>query len=244
MLNSLLIIIFIFMLMPFTIASDNISSYQKNYQQLMEKNKVTKSPFTEQDRKIMQQSSHFLARELPNPGIQVGKKVPDFTLINPFGKKVNLYNELKDGPVILVFYRGAWCPFCNLHLHVLQESLDKFQELGAKLITITPQKPDKSVTQFKAKGYSFEVLSDLDSNVMKSFNLYLQLPENLIAVYKSRGLDIESFNGIGRNVLPVPGTFVIDPSGIVQAMQADIDYKLRMEPSAIIEALKKMINNL
>jgi peroxiredoxin len=127
-----------------------------------------------------------------------------------------------------------------MHLHVLQESLPEMKKLGAQLITVTPQKPDKSIEQFREKGYPFEVLSDLDSKVMKDYKLYFELPADLVDVYKKHGLDIEAFNGEGRNVLPVPGSFVIDTNGIVRAMYADTDYKKRMEPSAIIEALQSL----
>ena len=124
----------------------------------------------------------------------------------------------------------------------MQQNLPEFKKYGAQLITITPQTPDKSVEQFKEKGYPFEVLSDLDSKVMKDYKLYFELPADLVEVYKKHGLDIEAFNGKGRNVLPVPGNFVIDTNMIVRAMHTDTDYKERMEPSAIIDALKKIKN--
>lgn len=125
-----------------------------------------------------------------------------------------------------------------MHLHVLQDSLPQFKKYGAQLITITPQTPDKSAEHIGKDGYPFEVLSDLDSQVMKNYKLYYELPDDLLAVYKNHGTDLEAFNGAGRNVLPVPGSFVIDSNGIIRAMQAQTDYMLRMEPGAIIEALK------
>ena len=189
---------------------------------------------------VMEKAGNDLATSLPDPGIKVGEKAPDFTLNNALGKPVSLKEKLLDGPVVLVFYRGAWCPFCNMHLHVLQKSLPEFKNYGAQLITITPQTPDKSVEQFKEKGYPFEVLSDLDSKVMKDYRLYFELPDDLVEVYKKHGLNIEAFNGKGRSVLPIPGSFVIDTNGIVRAMHAETDYKKRMEPSAIIDALKQL----
>lgn len=188
----------------------------------------------------MQQAAEDLKQSLPDPGIKVGEKAPDFTLANAFGKSVNLYHQLHDGPVVLVFYRGAWCPFCNMHLRTLQKSLPAFEQYHARLILVTPQKPDKSREQLEKAGQPFEVLSDLDSAVMKAYRLYFELPPNLIKVYNKLGLDIVDYNGPGRNVLPVPGTFVIDRSGIVRAMHADTDYKERMEPAAIVEALSRL----
>jgi len=223
-------------------AADELPSYQQSLDQYMEKSAKEKSPFSSTDMTVMEKAENDLASSMPAPGIKVGEKAPDFVLNNALGKPVSLKDKLKQGPVVLVFYRGAWCPFCNMHLHVLQESLPEFKEYGAQLITITPQTPDKSVEQFKQKGYPFEVLSDLDSKVMKDYRLYFELPDDLVAVYKKHGLDIEAFNGKDRNVLPVPGSFVIDSDGVVRAMHADTDYKQRMEPTAIIDALKKMQN--
>jgi peroxiredoxin len=130
-----------------------------------------------------------------------------------------------------------------MHLHALLKSLPEFEKYGAQLITVTPQTPDKSAGQIKKDGYPFEVLSDLDSKVMKDYKLYFELPDDLVAVYKKHKLDIEAFNGKGRNVLPIPGSFVIDKTGIVQAMHAEADYKKRMEPADIVSALKKMTAN-
>lgn len=223
-------------------AADELPSYTQSLDQYVEKSKNEKSPFSSSDMAVMENAGKDLASSMPDPGIKVGEKAPGFVLNNALGKQVSLNDKLKQGPVVLVFYRGAWCPFCNMHLHVLQESLPEFKKYGAQLITITPQTPDKSVEQFKQKGYPFEVLSDLDSKVMKDYKLYFELPAELVDVYKKHGLDIEAFNGKDRNVLPVPGSFVIDTNGIVRAMHADTDYKKRMEPSAIIEALKKMQN--
>ena len=220
--------------------ASELPSYKQSLDQYVEASSKEKSPFSSSDMAVMENAGKDLASSMPAPGIKVGEKAPDFVLNNALGQAVSLKDKLKEGPVVLVFYRGAWCPFCNMHLHVLQQSLPEFKKYGAQLITITPQTPDKSIAQFKQKGYPFEVLSDLDSKVMKDYQLYFELPAELVDVYKKHGLDIEAFNGKGRNVLPVPGSFVIDTNGIVRAMHADTDYKKRMEPSAIIDTLMKM----
>lgn len=241
--NSLCYLTILLLVAPTGMAAANeLPSYKQSLEQYMEKSKNEKSPFSTSDMAVMENAGKDLASSMPAPGIKVGEKAPDFVLNNALGKPVSLKDKLQQGPVVLVFYRGAWCPFCNMHLHVLQESLPEFQKYGAQLITVTPQSPDKSVEQFKEKGYPFEVLSDLDSKVMKDYKLYFELPAELVEVYKNHGLDIEAFNGKGRNVLPVPGSFVIDTNGIVRAMHADTDYKKRMEPSAIIDALKSIKN--
>jgi len=189
----------------------------------------------------MNQAGADLATRMPNPGLQVGDKAPDFSLENPHGKVIKLSTQLKKGPVVLVFYRGAWCPYCNLQLHTLKDILPNIKQYDASLIAVTPQTPDKSLGQIEKDGYPFEILSDLDDRVIKSYNLYWEVSAELDAAYKhSFGLDVAEYNGQGRRGLPVPGTFVIDSTGIVRAAYADTDYKKRMEPSDIIAALQQL----
>ena len=223
-------------------ALDSVPSYQKaldDFTELRKKQKK-KGGFSESDMATMKKSGENLAKHMPSPGLKVGEKAPNFTLKNAFGKKVKLSKVLKNGPVILSFYRGAWCPFCNLQLNILHKSMPHFKKYGAQLILVTPQMPDKSKGQIEKSKYTFEVLSDLDSKVMKKYKLFYELDEALVKVYKKNGLDVESFNGKGRNVLPVPGTYVIDKNRIIKAAYADADYKKRMEPQEILDALKKL----
>ena len=196
---------------------------------------------SEADRLIMDQAAENLAASMPNPGLKIGGKAPDFILPNAFGKPVRLSDKLKEGPVVLSFYRGAWCPYCNLELHALHAALPQFRRYGAQLIAITPQIPDKSLAQIREDGYPFEILSDLDSSVMKAYHLYFEVPETVSNVYRRNfGLDLAEYNGTARYVLPVPGTYVVDADSIVRAAYADTDYKKRMEPEDIIAALRKI----
>jgi len=196
---------------------------------------------SEADRGVMQRSADELAEFLPDPGLKVGERAPDFTLPNAYGKPVSLSAQLAKGPVVLSFYRGAWCPYCNLELKALHGALPHFERLGARLIAVTPQQPDKSLEQVKKDNYPFEILSDLDGTVMRDYRLYFTVPDELNNLYQDRfGLDLAAYNGPGRYELPVPGTFVIDASGIVRAAFADIDYKLRMEPADIIATLQTL----
>lgn len=196
-----------------------------------------------EDRAVMQHSAAKLAERLPEPGLKVGEQAPDFTLPNALGKPVSLYGQLAKGPVVLTFYRGAWCPYCNLELKTLHGSLHHIEDLGARLIAVTPQQPDRSLEQVRKDSYPFEILSDLDSTVMRDYRLHFAVPEALSQLYRDRfGLDLADYNGPGRYELPVPGTFVIDRHGIVRAAFADTDYKRRMEPADIIAALHALEN--
>jgi peroxiredoxin len=192
---------------------------------------------TEEDQAIIVAEAEQLAQQLPTPGLKVGSQAPHFALPNAYGDAISLYNVLESGPVVLVFYRGNWCPFCNLHLRSLHAIAPQLEEKGAQLIAVTPQQPDESLKYIKAQNYPFELLSDLDYTVMAAFDLYFEVSPALQSVYKKFGVDLEVYNGAGRTALPVPGTFVIDQNGIIRAVQTETDYKNRMEPAAILRAL-------
>ncbi len=221
-------------------AAENIASYEEKTKQSMEKMKKKRTTWTAEDKAIMKAAKDKLANELPNPGLPAGNKAPNFMLENAFGETIELNKELAKGPVVLIFYRGAWCPYCNLHLHALKKNLPEFEKYGAQVIAITPQSPDKSAEQVKKDGFPFQVLSDSTASVMKDYKLYFELPSELMRVYKEHGLDVEEFNGKGGNGLPTPGAFIIDENGIIRTMQAEVDYKSRMAPEAIIAALAQL----
>ncbi len=216
-----------------------------SYETALEEFKASRSggtsPLDADDRRVMKEAAAALARAMPNPGLKVGDVAPDFALPDARGKPARLSAMLEDGPVVLVFYRGAWCPYCNLHLNVLHQSLPAIEALGARLVAITPQRPDKSLGQMEKDGFPFPILSDLDSAVMKAYRLYFDVPPALTEVYRERlGLDLEDFNGPGRNVLPVPGTFVIGGDRRIAAASAHTDYRQRMEPGDVIAALRTL----
>ena len=192
-------------------------------------------------RAIMERAARDLAAAMPDPGLEVGSRAPDFSLPDAHGKLVRLADLLVQGPVIVTFYRGAWCPYCSLQLKTLRESLPHLEAYGARLVAISPQTPDRSRAQVEKDDYPFHVLSDLDDRVIKAYNLYFELPAEVSALYKGNfDLDIEAYNGAGRHGRPVPGTFVLDRQGIVRAAFADTDYRKRMEPQVMIDALEAM----
>jgi peroxiredoxin len=196
---------------------------------------------SEEDRAVMAKAAEDLARAMPSPGLQVGAEAPDFTLADADGRRVRLYRELVRGPVVLVFFRGAWCPYCNMHLRALQNSLPDIRERGATLIAVTPQTPDKSRSQIAENGIGFELLSDLDSSVAEAYRLNFRVADELSDLYQARfGLDLADYNGPGRYELPVPATFVIDQGGIVRAVFSDTDYTKRSEPADILRALDEI----
>lgn len=169
-----------------------------------------------------------------------GDLATSFILSNQNGDPVELQKLLASGPVVLSFYRGAWCPFCNLELKALQNRLTDIEALGATLIAISPQSPDSSLSTFENNKLRFDVLSDPNNKVAKKFGLVFTLPKALRPIYKDFGIDIVKSNQEDSFELPFAATFIVDTSGVIQYSFVDVDYTTRAEPQAIIDALKAL----
>jgi len=174
-------------------------------------------------------------------GLKVGDKAPNFTLTNSLGEQITLFGELAKGPVVLAFYRGSWCPFCNIQLRAYQRFLPEIEKLGGQLIALSPQSPDKSLSQKEKEELTFQVLSDPNSVVAESYNLLFEFPDYLQHTYRNKlKLDLTEFNNTDRWILPVTATFIIDKEGFVRHTHVDPDFMERMEPKEIIDQLKKI----
>jgi len=173
--------------------------------------------------------------------IQLGAQAPRFELPNQQGKSVSLDDLLTKGPVVVTFYRGSWCPYCNLQLRALQEKLGEIHNLGAELVAISPQVPDGSLSKDEISAMDFIVLSDQDAKVAALFGVAWEVPEFVLEHMKvDRKLDIETINNGNTNIMPIPATFVLNREGGVKWRFVDVDYRTRSEPADIIEALQKL----
>jgi len=173
--------------------------------------------------------------------IKVDEKAPEFKLPNAEGKLISLENLLKEGPVVVTFYRGNWCPYCNLQLRALQARLSEIHSLGATLVAISPQVPDGSLTKDEISEMDFIGLSDQSAKVAKEYGVAWEVPEFLMEHMRvDRNLDLEEINNGNANILPIPATFIITANGKVAWNYVNVDYRTRSEPEEIIEALKKL----
>jgi peroxiredoxin len=162
-----------------------------------------------------------------------GDTAPDFELPDPTGRMVRLRDLRADGPVIVSFYRGQWCPFCNLELRGLQLALAEVEGAGATLVAISPNTPDVTSATVEELELEYPVLSDHANQVARMFNLvYEMTPENIEA-YREIGRDIGSLNGTGEWELPVPATYVIDSAGTIRYAFVDLNHRRRAEPSEV-----------
>ncbi|KDN82383.1 peroxiredoxin-like family protein [Kitasatospora cheerisanensis] len=189
-------------------------------------------------REVMQRATRDLAASgRAERALAVGAKAPSFTLPSATGRSVTLAELLADGPVVLTFYRGAWCPYCNIALRSLQQHHDAVAARGARLVAVTPQVPDESLTQAEKNGLAFEVLSDLGCETAARYGLAFDLPEDLAAAYTRAGIDLERSNAGHPRTLPMPATYVVDRAGTVRWAFVDADYTARAEPADILAAL-------
>jgi len=166
------------------------------------------------------------AQEKPE-GLFIGSKAPDFKATDQDGKDVRLKDLLKKGKVVLVFYRGYWCPYCNRELSRLQDSLAQILEKGATVVAISPEKPEGVKQTVEKTKASYPVLYDQGMKIMKGYDVEYEVEENTLARYRSSGLDIEKNNGENGKFLPVPAVYIIDKESTVTYRFFDADYRKR-----------------
>lgn len=170
---------------------------------------------------------------------QKGDQAPDFQLTNAAGKKVGLSEYLQEGPVVLIWYRGGWCPYCNLTLHAMQQELPDFKAAGASLLALTPELPDRSMSTAEKQKLEFEVLSDLNNEVARKYGVVFRLTDEVAAIYEEK-FGLSAYNGTDSNELPLAAAYVINTDGEIVYAFLDADYRNRAEPSEITEVLKSL----
>lgn len=172
--------------------------------------------------------------------LKEGDLAPDFTLPDALGKPVTLSQLLAQGPVVVIFYRGEWCPYCNLELRAYQKALPQLQELGATLVAISPQTPDHSLSTVEKQNLAFAVLSDAGNQVARQFGIVFKLDEAGRALHTQVGADMPAYNGDDSWELPMPGTFLIDQSRRVRLAFVDPNFFHRLDPAFVIARLKEL----
>lgn len=176
--------------------------------------------------------------------LRAGATAPDFALPNQDGTTVRLADLRADGPVIVVFYRGGWCPYCNLELRAYQRLLEQAPDSGVRVVAISPQAPDASLDTAQKNALAFDVLSDVGSDVARAFGIAYVMPAELQALYAQVGHDLPQLNADDSWTLPVPATFVIDRDGTVVMAHVDVDYRTRFEPAAALQVARAFVEKL
>jgi peroxiredoxin len=178
-----------------------------------------------------------IAQEAPE-GLFINSKAPDFKAKDQHGKDIRLKDVLKQGPVVLVFYRGHWCPFCNRQLKRLEDSLQFIRDKGATLIAVSPEKPENISKTVEKTGAEYPILHDEGLKIMKAYEVDFEVQENTINRYRNTGIDLEKINGKDWKFLPVPAIYIIDKESTITYRFFDTDYKKRPSVQEILKNLK------
>jgi len=167
----------------------------------------------------------MLASHGETNGLKVGQKMPSFSLSSATERVVYSENLLKEGTVVISFYRGGWCPYCNLELRALQDILPEIEKHGGSLLAISPELPDNSLSTQEKNELEFPVLSDTDNLVARSFGLEIDVPDLIVKLSKDLWeLGLTKLNGTEKHILPVPATYVVGSDGLVKYAFVDADY--------------------
>jgi peroxiredoxin len=169
--------------------------------------------------------------------LKVGDRAPEFELPGANGQKVKLSELLARGPVVVTWYRGGWCPYCNISLRGFHKSLPEIRAAGASLVAISPELPDSSISTAEKNHLDFDVLSDRGNKTAHAYGVAYKIPPVVAAQFKGR-LDLAKHNGDTSGELPLGVTYVIDRAGIIRYAFVDADYRKRAEPSDVVAALR------
>lgn len=189
---------------------------------------------------IMERHIAGLRDGLAKTALKVGDRAPAIMLPDARGEMVDVAALRKQGPVIVTFYRGGWCPYCNLELKAFQDILPEIKAAGASLVAISPEKPDDTLSTAEKNALAFPVLSDIGQNVGRSFGLVYEFTDELQSAYKGFGLDIPEKNNAKEWALPISATYLIGRDGIIAYSYTDPDYRDRADPIDVLMVLKEM----
>jgi peroxiredoxin len=170
-------------------------------------------------------------------GLFIASKAPDFRGKDQHGTEIRLKDLLKEGKVVLVFYRGHWCPYCNKELSRFQDSLQLIKDKGATLVAVSPEIPENVAKTVEKTKAEYSILYDEKLKIMKAYDVEFELPENTLTRYRNAGLDIEKINGANGKFLPVPAVFIIDKESTVIYRFFEFDYKKRPSVKDLLEYL-------
>jgi peroxiredoxin len=170
-------------------------------------------------------------------GLKVGDKAPLFMTMDADGNKVSLEDMLKKGEVVVQFYRGQWCPYCNKQLSQMNDSMQMIKDKGANVLLVTPEtKEGVGKTKMKTK-VKFAIVSDSGMTIMKAYKVNFMLDAETVTKYKGYGIDLNAANGANGNNLPVPATYVIGKDGMIKYVYFNVNYSLRATVKDILAAL-------
>jgi peroxiredoxin len=185
-------------------------------------------------------TADLIASGQANRALKAGAAAPAFELPDAHGNLMRSADLLARGPLVITFYRGVWCPYCNMDLQALEDAADEIRALGASLVAISPQTAPNRRKSERENALSFPILSDHGNALADKFGLRFRLPDDLIAVYKGFGNDLAVGNGEPSWTLPMPARYVIDSNGVIAYAEVNADYTKRPDPSELFPVLRRL----
>jgi peroxiredoxin len=186
-------------------------------------------------------TGELLASGAAARALKAGDRAPEFALKDAKGREIASRELLSKGPLVVTFYRGVWCPYCNMDLQALQEALPAITERGAQLIAISPQSQHNSLKSERENRVTFPILSDPGNEVAARFGLRFKLPDYLIELYRdSFKNDLSRTNGDSSWTLPMPARYVIGTDGVIAYAEVSPDYTRRPDPEELLPALSAL----
>ncbi len=184
---------------------------------------------------------NWVANKIDKDALRVGDSIPSFKLNNHDGKSISSDDLLKQGPIIINFFRGGWCPYCNLELRAFQKHLNEIKKHKGSLVAISGELADSSINTVKENEINFPVLSDKNLLVARQFGLVFQLPEIIEDMTKNKfGLDLRKINGTDKFELPIPASYLVDVDHVIRYAYVNPNFMQRSEPSELVNALKNL----
>jgi peroxiredoxin len=182
--------------------------------------------------------AYFLVAQEAPEGLFINSKAPDFKAKDQNGKEIRLKDLLKSGKVVLIFYRGQWCPYCNKFLKKLEDSLQLIKDKGATVVAVTPELPENIKKTISKTTAEYSILYDEDLKIMKAYDVEYEVPENTLTRYRNSGIKLEENNGKKNgNYLPIPATYIIDKEANITYRFFQPDYKIRPSVQEILKGL-------
>ena len=185
-------------------------------------------------------TAELIASGQAERALKAGDRAPVFTLPDADGIAVSSADLLARGPLVLTFYRGVWCPYCNLDLQAIEAAANEIRGFGASLAAISPQTPANSRRSQRENKLSFPILSDHGGEVVNAFGLRFRLPDDLIAIYKQFGIDLAVHNGEPSWTLPMPSRYIIGRDGVIAYAEVNPDYTRRPDPEELLPVLRRL----
>ncbi|MEM7715455.1 MAG: peroxiredoxin-like family protein [Cyanobacteria bacterium P01_A01_bin.68] len=188
-------------------------------------------------------TEEVISSGIAHQSLKVGDMIPDFALPNHNGELIEIKQIFKRGATIISFYRGTWCPFCNLELKALEQALPAISMLGGTVVTISPQTFVKSPQSIEEKKLNFEMLIDKRNQVARQFNIVFKIPKKSRSYYRSIGIYLPKYNGDASFELPIPATFIVNQDGKINYAYVEPDHTQRLDPVEIITNIRRMNND-